>query len=417
MNRMNRLKNYLRYAGMLIGCTGLLSSCASDDERDIATSGEPVEVTLAVSTRAGATDDITAPESQIESLRVYAFREDELAGYYYGTATENIVMKLPSGDILFYAIANEQRAGELKQDNGTSTWTFPGPTDGPAPNLENITVTAQQLEATTFSTLPQAELTSGTDDVIDETNKTYKGAVLPMTGKTKAAVSANSTVQIKLTRSVAKLNLYFSKVGVETDKLYLGRGLYLYNVPQYGYLFPETSYTGNFAHLEKEDGENADSQLHQKGGMVILKCGWPEEKADADPNDGAFLRTHINEITMFNNTPSQAASLETYQYMPQRPIYLFANPNKVSATDNLPAEPSASEAKGYYLKIMAHMHRTDEQGTDGHPGKVFYVSLPEVKANDNLEVYSTIFVDGYIGITPHWKITEWESGGAGIEFN
>lgn len=417
MNRMNRFKIYLLYAGMLIGCTGLQSSCASDDERDITASGKPVEVTLAVSTRAGATDDITAPESEINTLRIYAFRGDELAGYYYGTATENITMKLPSGEISFYAIANEKAAGQLKQNNGTDVWTFPGPVDGSVPDFEKFTVTAAQLEEATFSTLPQAELASGDTNVKDETGKTYKGAVLPMTGKTSKTVSANSTVQITLMRSVAKLNLYFSKVGVDTDILYLGRGLYLYNVPQYGYLFPRDNYEGSFNYLETDDGVNTDSWLHQKGGMVILKCGWPEETADADPNNEGFLKTHINEITIFNNTPSMDASLSTHQYMPQRPIYLFANPNEIPATDNLPAEPSTSEVKGYYLKIMAHMHRTDEQGTAGHPGKVFYVSLPEVKANDNLEVYSTIFVDGYIGILPHWKITEWTAGGANIGFN
>ena len=279
MNRMDRFKIYLLYAGMLIGCTGLQSSCASDDERDITASGKPVEVTLAVSTRAGATDDITAPESEINTLRIYAFRGDELAGYYYGTATENIAMKLPSGEISFYAIANEEAAGQLKQNNGTDVWTFPGPIDNQTPDLENISVTAAQLEEATFSTLPQAELTSGDTNVKDETGKTYKGAVLPMTGKTSKTVSANSTVQITLMRSVAKLNLYFSKVGVDTDILYLGRGLYLYNVPQYGYLFPRNNYEGSFNNLETDDGEKSDSWLHQKGGMVILKCGWPEETA------------------------------------------------------------------------------------------------------------------------------------------
>ena len=92
-----------------------------------------------------------------------------------------------------------------------------------------------------------------------------------MTGKTSKTVSANSTVQITLMRSVAKLNLYFSKVGVDTDILYLGRGLYLYNVPQYGYLFPRNNYEGSFNNLETDDGEKSDSWLHQKGGMVILK--------------------------------------------------------------------------------------------------------------------------------------------------
>ena len=63
------------------------------------------------------------------------------------------------------------------------------------------------------------------------------------------------------------------------------------------------------------------------------------------------------------------------------------------------------------------MHRANEEGSAEHKGKVFYVSLPPVEANDNIEVSSTIIVDGFIGIIPHWKITPWVTGGADIDFD
>lgn len=423
MIEMAKLKTYLRFLGMT-GCMACLLACSSEeDNMETGMSGNPVNVTLEVSTRADVTSELEAPESKIQTLRIYAFQENELVGYHYAdnnsgdaSGTVSCIMRLPSGEVTFYTIANEAAAGGLKQGNGND-YTLPGPkTDNPQPELDQIKVTPDELKQITFSTLPEAVLTTDDPDEKDENKKTYKGAVLPMATEYKATVSKNGKVSITLKRSVAKLNLYFSKLGVNTDTLYLGRGLYLYNVPQYGYLFPGNTYKGNFDHQEQDNGENFDSQQHQKGGQVILHSGWPEEPADGSATEKELQKTHINEITKFNNTPEGDDNLEFFQHMPGKPIYLFANPNEITATDHLPSNPAGDTNKGYYLKIMAHMHRANEEGNAEHKGKVFYVSLPPVEANDNIEVSSTIIVDGFIGIIPHWKITQWVEGGADIDF-
>lgn len=425
MIEMAKLKTYLRFLGMT-GCMACLLACSSEeDNMETGMSGNPVNVTLEVSTRADVTSELEAPESKIQTLRIYAFQENELVGYHYAdnnsgdaSGTVSCTMRLPSGEVTFYTIANEAAAGGLKQGNGND-YTLPGPeTDNPQPVLKDIKVTPNELKQITFSTLPKAVLTKDDDpNGVDENKKTYKGAVLPMATEYKATVSKNGTVSIILQRSVAKLNLYFSKLGVNTDTLYLGRGLYLYNVPQYGYLFPGNTYKGNFDHQEQDDGESSDSEQYQKGGQVILHSGWPKEPADGSATEEDLQQTHINEITKFNNTPEGDDNLELFQHMPKRPIYLFANPNEITATDHLPSNPAGDTNKGYYLKIMAHMHRANEEGNAEHKGKVFYVSLPPVEANDNIEVSSTIIVDGFIGIIPHWKITPWVEGGADIEFD
>lgn len=423
MIEMAKLKTYLRFLGMT-GCMMCLFACSSEeDNMETGMSGNPVNVTLEVSTRADVTSELEAPESEIQTLRIYAFQENELVGYHYAdnnssdaSGTVSCTMRLPSGEVTFYTIANEADAGGLKLENGND-YTLPGPkTDNPQPVLKDIQVTPDELKQITFSKLPAAELTTDNSDEKDENKKQYKGAVLPMGTEYKATVSKNGTVRITLKRSVAKLNLYFSKLGVNTDTLYLGRGLYLYNVPQYGYLFPGKAYQGNFDHLETDTGDSYDSQQHQKGGQVILRSGWPEEPADGSATEEDLQKTHINEITKFNNTPEGDDNLELFQHMPGRPVYLFANPNEITATDHLPSNPAEDTSRGYYLKIMAHMHRANETGNAEHKGKVFYVSLPPVEANDNIEVSSTIIVDGFIGIIPHWKITQWVEGGADIDF-
>lgn len=423
MNEMAKLKTYLRFLGMT-GCMACLLACSSEeDNMETGMSGNPVNVTLEVSTRADVTSELEAPESEIQTLRIYAFQENELVGYHYAdnnsgdaSGTVSCIMQLPSGEVTFYTIANEAAAGGLKQEN-RNDYTLPVPkTDNPQPVLKDIQVTPEELKQITFSTLPKAVLTTNNPDEIDENKKTYEGAVLPMATEYTATVSKNGTVRITLKRSVAKLNLYFSKLGVSTDTLYLGRGLYLYNVPQYGYLFPGNKYTGEFSHQEQDNGESSDSQQYQKGGQVILRSGWPEEPADGSATEEDLQQTHINEITKFNNTPEGDDNLELFQHMPGRPVYLFANPNEITATDHLPSNPASDLNRGYYLKIMAHMHRANEEGNAEHKGKVFYVSLPPVEANDNIEVSSTIIVDGFIGIIPHWKITTWVKGGADIDF-
>lgn len=437
MIEMAKLKTYLRFLGMT-GCMMCLLACSfEEDNMETGMSGNPVNVTLEVSTRADVTSELEAPESEIQTLRIYAFQENELVGYHYmgnsstgASGTVSCTMRLPSGEVTFYTIANETAAGGLKQGNGNDYTLLPGPeTDNPQPVLKDIKVTPDELKQITFSTLPEAVLTKDDDpNGVDENKKTYKGAVLPMATVQEATVSKNGKVSITLKRSVAKLNLYFSKLGVNTDILYLGRGLYLYNVPQYGYLFPGNKYTGEFDRLEDmsdqlpEDWKNndyyKDSQLHQKNGKVILRSGWPEEPENpGSATEENLQKTHINEIKKFNNTPEGDDNLELFQHMPGRPVYLFANPNEITATDHLPSNPAEDTSRGYYLKIMAHMHRANEEGSAEHKGKVFYVSLPPVEANDNIEVSSTIIVDGFIGIIPHWKITPWVTGGADIDFD
>ena len=103
----------------------------------------------------------------------------------------------------------------------------------------------------------------------------------------------------------------------------MGRGLYLYNMPEYGYLFPKKnySYTGNFNYLEG-DGDSSDSR-HQKNGKIILRAGWPEEPENV-PQEGTDEyeqyeqnlkeKTHINEIKALAHAGNTEP--DKFQWMP-----------------------------------------------------------------------------------------------------
>lgn len=247
-----------------------------------------------------------------------------------------------------------------------------------------------------------------------------------MTCKYRGTVTHdNQEINLELKRSIAKLQLYFAKADVADageGQLYMGRGLYLYNMPEYGYLFPKEKYeyTGDFNCLEGA-GESSDSK-NQKNGKVILSAGWPEEPETA-PQEGTpeyevyeknlLEKTHINEIKALAHAGN--TDTKNFQWMPAKPIYLFANSNEIA--DRYPENPSAESSRGYYLKILSHEHKVGSDGTEGHEADMQYVALPEVEANMNLRLFSVISMHGHVAMTAHWMIVPWETGGGDVEFN
>lgn len=391
-----------------------IASCTSDNSGAVSEPDCPISVRLTIETKANEND---TPENQINTLRVYAFQNGKLVGTRYTDQITSLPhsfdMELLKGETTFYAIANEKEAGLLLTNN-----------QEPEISLENIS-TQQQLESLTFSKLPEAKyLSGGTEDSKDEFEKNYQTAVLPMTAKQSVQVKATTPINLSLKRSVAKLQLYFAKANVADageGQLYMGRGLYLYNMPEYGYLFPKEKYeyTGDFNCLEGA-GESSDSK-NQKNGKVILSAGWPEEPETA-PQEGTQEykeyeknlkeKTHINEIKALAHAGN--TDTEKFQWMPAKPIYLFANPNEIA--DRYPENPSAERSRGYYLKILSHEHKMGSDGMEGHEADMQYVALPEVRANQSLRLFSVISMHAHAGVTAHWIIVPWETGGGDIEF-
>ena len=160
----------------------------------------------------------------------------------------------------------------------------------------------------------------------------------------------------------------------------------------------------------------------RKNGKVILSAGWPEEPENA-PQEGTDAyeeyeqnlkeKTHINEINALAHAGN--TDPEQFQWMPAKPVYLFANPNGIA--DLYPSAPAGDKEKGYYLKILSHEHKVGSDGTEGHEADMQYVALPEVEANMNLRLFSVISMHGHVAMTAHWMIVPWEAGGGDVEFN
>lgn len=432
MKRKKLFRYYLRYV-QFIGWTALLFAC-SDDSPEQKPDGTMETVRITIQTRTNGENILELEENEykIQTLRMYVFSDDEkLLGYHYvdnttgDQQTVTFTMKLPTGTHTFYTIANENAAGGLKINNtGDTAYNLPGSTDATEVDLETLTVTSDDLESLTFSTLPAATyLSGGETNSKDETGKKYTSPLLPMVSKYTQQVTPNGSVSISLTRSVAKMKFYFTTTGV--GDCYMGRGLYLYNEPKYGYLFPCNTYSELIGRKEDEsapsdwdtDPDYQDSHLHQLNGRVILNSGWPDEPESYGDTEHTeqmkgldinLIEADINDLT----NPQ-------YEHLPQKSFYLFANPN--ISTGQLREDVVVSATKpvgdGYYLKILVHQHGADQTGVELHKGERFYLPLPAVKANDCLSIYSVVTLDGHITLTPHWMIQEWQEGGGSIEFN
>lgn len=416
MKRKKLFRYYLRYV-QFIGWTALLFAC-SDDSPEQKPDGTMETVRITIQTRANGENILELEENEykIQTLRMYVFSDDEkLLGYHYvdnttgDQQTVTFTMKLPTGTHTFYTIANENAAGGLKINNtGDTAYNLPGSTDATEVDLETLTVTPDDLESLTFSTLPAATyLSGGETNSKDETGKKYTSPLLPMVSKYTQQVTPNGSVSISLTRSVAKMKFYFTTTGV--GDCYMGRGLYLYNEPKYGYLFPCNTYSELIGRKEAEsapsdwdtDPDYQDSHLHQLNGRVILNSGWPDEPESYGDTEHTeqMEGLDINLIEADINDPTNPQ----YEHLPQKSFYLFANPN--ISTGQLREDVVVSATKpvgdGYYLKILVHQHGADQTGVELHKGERFYLPLPAVKANDCLSIYSVVTLDGHITLTPH----------------
>ena len=95
------------YICMFSATAGIMTACAPDGQEGMFPGkGEPVTVNYSIDTRAAETDDF---DSQVKTLRVYAFQNGSPVGYYYGgedVPAHTFKWKLPKGEVWFYAVAN-----------------------------------------------------------------------------------------------------------------------------------------------------------------------------------------------------------------------------------------------------------------------------------------------------------------------
>lgn len=220
---MQKFNNIILIAAALVSAAIISVSCM--EKEDASAQMQSVMIELSVSSEGMTKAVPTASETAINSLRIYAFYGERLAGYAEkGTVIEDtpfyMNLELPAAgthQVDFYVVANED---QMAYQNGKVILS------------ENMT--RSQLESIRFTGLTS-------------------GDALPMYGLQKEDINVDEItseliltqkVQLHLSRSLAKISLYAAKVqGTSVIPQILDTKILAAGTRTYSYLFPQSQET------------------------------------------------------------------------------------------------------------------------------------------------------------------------------
>lgn len=362
------MRNIIQYAIIVLCASALFASC----NKEIVPSADDKQYTM-VQLNFSTDDMLTKAvlsderESEINSLRIYAYALGRKVGYFYGSPVpSSILMDIEmiqggaAQDVTFYVVANE--ASMLHSGTHASSLS------------ENTTL--DELQAMTF------------------TSVNYSSYGLPMYGvsthRIQAAAAAagedvqtdvpgheghilSQSINIPLKRSVAKVGVYFAKsagmtADVTVDQVTVVAG----SARISNYLTPQTA-----AVLQNVGASASD---------VAALSSPVNVTAEVALNAAADSHTET-DYTKFNNIVS---------------AYTFENPSAASDWKT----PSA-DGKNLRLRIDYTV------GTTAHTQ---YVNLPQIERNNFYVVNAVVRGEGQIYVT--WNVADWNEGGNWeLEFN
>ena len=218
--------NYILLAGLVV-----FGACQRHEEEWIANGEHNVTIELSVSTTEITRATPTAMEQAINSLRIYAFRNDKPIGYIYREATSAGVpfymdLQLPESgvhDVEFYLIANE---GEMADENSSISLSQ--------------SMSKSELEAVKFTGLVEGK-------ALPMYAKSIKSINVANISQSGSAVEGheghlflNESLNFQLYRPIAKLSLYGAKLSGNNSNPRVRKVEFLPGgTRQYNYLFPQ----------------------------------------------------------------------------------------------------------------------------------------------------------------------------------
>ena len=220
---MHKFNNIILIAAALVSAAIISVSCM--EKEDASAQMQSVMIELSVSSEGMTKAVPTASETAINSLRIYAFYGERLAGYAEkGTVIEDtpfyMNLELPAAgthQVDFYVVANED---QMAYQNGKV--------------ILSEDMTRSQLESIRFTGLTS-------------------GDALPMYGLQKEDINVDEItseliltqkVQLHLSRSLAKISLYAAKVqGTSVIPQILDTKILAAGTRTYSYLFPQSQET------------------------------------------------------------------------------------------------------------------------------------------------------------------------------
>lgn len=229
---MQKINNIILNAVTFLATVMMFVSCL--EKEDIASDTQSVMIELSVSAEGMTKSVPTSSESLINSLRIYAFYGERLAGYASkGTVVEGdpfyMDLELPASgthDVYFYVIANE---GQMAYQNDAVTLSE----NMSRSQLEDIRFTG----LTSGEALPmyglQKEEINVSEITVANTNAEHEGHFM-----------LAKKVKLSLSRSLAKISIYAAKSeGASVTPQIFDAKILAAGTRTYSYLFPQTPET------------------------------------------------------------------------------------------------------------------------------------------------------------------------------
>lgn len=228
---MQRLNNILSNTIALVAVALMAAGCLLEKE-DASGQMQDVMIELSVSAGEMTKASVTADESAVNSLRIYAFYADKLVGYASRGALADgepfyMDLNLPATgthNVDFYLIANE------KEMNFES-----------APVVLSENMTRSQLEGIRFTKLSSKNTLPMYCRQTESINVDQLTSELNTESGHEGHYFLAQKIKFNLSRSLAKISLYAAKVqGTDQTPKILSATLLAPGTRLYSYLFPQT---------------------------------------------------------------------------------------------------------------------------------------------------------------------------------
>ena len=306
---MHKTDNIILMIVSLFATVMISSGCLEKEET--AAAMQNVMIELSVSAESQTKAEPTSSESAINSLRIYAFQGERLAGY---AAPMNVAsseafymdLELPASgqhDVDFYVVANE---AQMAYENGVVTLSE--------------TMTRSQLEAVKFTGLNSASALPMYAMQTESINVDKIRALANDQAGHQGHFVLVDPVKINLMRSLAKISIYAAKAeGISSTPQILNAAILAEGTRRYSYLFNQSEDVLNAVDSRPNDRVISSTRTD------VVKSVVPNSAASKDVANfdliyaDAYLPEVTSEIALRVEyvTGSEGEIRNGYVYIPQ----------------------------------------------------------------------------------------------------
>ena len=345
---MQKINNIILNAAVIL--MAAMASVGCLEKEDITADVQSVMIELSVSSEGMTKATPTASENVINSLHIYAFYGERLAGYVSrGTIAQGepfyMDLELPetgTHDVNFYVIAN---AEQMAYENGTVSLS------------KNMT--KAQLEAVKFTGLTSGVALPMYCKQVEEINVNEVSSEANNLNGHEGHMILTKKVKFDLSRSLAKISLYAAKIqGMASVPQILSAKILAAGTRTYSYLFPQSEQTLNAVISRPNDRTVLSSGVSVNAEVV-------KGEKDAANYDLIFADAYLPEVTYGSDDWSTSSGNE-------REVVL----------------------------------RVEYALSDGGEVRTGFIYMPQIKRNTHYKVCVLISSEGQIIV--NYEVLEWE---------